>query len=137
MDYEDYDWSGQSNYNPYHNDDDPPSELVKRVIACLQEWFNAIEDGTANDRLPDPNGRRFTEKETEEFIKVIDDYTEWEVTQHKDYHGRQGIVMTGVPMDLPTTFYELEGASREAFMQDVKEVYRKFREEQNAEHSDM
>ena len=53
-------------------------EQIDAVFAVLEDWFLAIEDGTADQRLPDPNfepppGRpAITEAMVEEFIKELD-----------------------------------------------------------------
>lgn len=51
---------------------------VEAVVALLSDWFNAIEDGTAHFRLPDPNHQRrnglppWTDAELETAMLAID-----------------------------------------------------------------
>ena len=53
-------------------------EQVRDVFAILEDWFQAVEDGTAEHRLPDPtftspSGRpAITETLVEEFISHLD-----------------------------------------------------------------
>ena len=94
-------------------------EHIQEVIAVYEDWFQAIEDGTASQRLPDPNGKRFSTKEVDDFINTIDQLFEYEVRMNSDYHGRVGMQTRGKPMNHPADFNRLEGASREAFMQDI------------------
>ena len=53
-------------------------EQIDAVFAILEDWFQAIENGTAHHRLPDPSfvpppGRPpITEVQVEEFIKELD-----------------------------------------------------------------
>lgn len=62
-----------SPYPPGH--DDPK---VESVIALLDDWLNAIEDGTAHFCLPDPNHQRrngkppWTDAELETAVLAID-----------------------------------------------------------------
>ena len=53
-------------------------EQVRAIFAILEDWFQALEDGTAGHRLPDPtftspSGRpAITETLVEEFINELD-----------------------------------------------------------------
>jgi len=95
-------------------------EPVAQVIDVMEDWFQAIEAGTANKRLPDISGTRYTKEEVDDFIDRIDKFFESELSHHADYHARIGIRTSGVPMNVPPEFNRLRGAAREAFMQALR-----------------
>ena len=107
--------------------DEPEQSDAQFVIDVMEEWFVAIEDGSANLRYPDPLGVRYTEVEADAFVKLVDDFYEDEVVGHYSYWQSIGLKSKGKSIDATPDFKRLEGASREAFMQDikkrVKEVY--------------
>lgn len=94
----------------------------KKVIDALERWFWAIENGTSDKWYPDPKGQRYSQEEVDRFVKMIDWEFEFELLNHPDYHAREGQKTRGIPMELPPEFNRLTGASREAFVQDIKRV---------------
>lgn len=60
---------------------------VHAITACLQDWFLALEDGTAGYRLPDPDYQRsrdrppWTEDELDRLVRDIDAEIDQEVTR--------------------------------------------------------
>jgi hypothetical protein len=98
------------------------SAVAYKVIKVMDEWFWAIENGTAQKRRPDPQGQRYTEEEVDAFIKGIDDEFEHQINSAAKYHAETGLVTKGKPIDLPPEFNRLKGASREAFMQAIKKA---------------
>ena len=101
-----------------------PDTEVQRVtdltITVMEEWHQAILDGTAHWRLPDPAGERYDEEHVDRVIHVVMQYFENELVHSPGYHKMAGIRSRGVPMDAMPQFDRLEGASREAFVQAVK-----------------
>ena len=102
----------------------PVDEEIQRVtdctIAVMEEWHQAILDGTAHWRLPDPAGKRYEEEHVDRVIEVTMRYFRTELAHSAGYHAKVGVHSRGVPMDQPPLFEQLEGASREAFVQAVK-----------------
>ena len=122
-------------------------DKAELIMDVLEEWFDAIEDGTANDRMPDLMGKRYSEEEIDSTIRSIDLYFEgqlhnltywaWQGEKGREYveldrDTNEFKVMSkieprGVPIDTPPEFNRIEGIAREAFVQDVKakmeEVY--------------
>ncbi len=87
--------------------------LSEAIIDVMDEWFWAIEDGSANQRTPDLDGRRFSEQECDELIHLIDDYSDAQLAL--GWGKNKGI-------DVGPGFERLEGSAREAFTQDVYRV---------------
>lgn len=92
---------------------------VMKVIAVMEKWFWRIEDGTSKTCFPDIHGERFTKEYVDKVIKCIDDYVIEELTRSASYHANTGMETKGKPINRPSDFNRLEGASREAFVQDV------------------
>ena len=67
-----------SNPVPLGEDREVAQEQIDTVFAILEDWFQAIENGTASHRLPDPafepppGKPAITEPLVEEFIKELD-----------------------------------------------------------------
>ena len=63
---------------PSNEEREVAQQQIEAVFTILEDWFQAIEDGTAEHRLPDPNfqsppGRpAITDELVEEFIKELD-----------------------------------------------------------------
>jgi len=88
---------------------------IDAVIAVMDEWFWAIENGTSDKRRPDPKGIRYSKEDVDTLIKHIDDFTEREYTMHPTYRNFVGKTH-------PAGFGRLKGASREAFVQAIRKV---------------
>lgn len=95
---------------------------AKRVMNVLEDWFNAIEEGTANNRMPNPNGKMFDEEICDKLIKEIEEQTTYEVYFNNTYHAKVGMATEGVVMDAPSGFDRLEGQARQAFAQDIYDI---------------
>ena len=109
-------------YMPYESTEidavDSYSRYELRVHAVLRDWFNALEDGSASYRMPDPDYARppgkapWTEEDLERLIREVDEYV-WQQkswaqgTHHKDYDAGPG-------------FDRLAPAQRLAFAQDLE-----------------
>jgi hypothetical protein len=89
---------------------------VNEVIDIMDKWFWLIEDGKADNHLPNPTGMKVTMEEANQVIDFIDKEITYEVTTHKDYFG----ITRGI--DTPADFNRLEGASRVAFVQQILEA---------------
>jgi hypothetical protein len=98
-------------------------EEVEAVIETAEEWFQAMQNGTANLRLPDPSYRRFTQQECDEFIEWLDDYFTHQVEDYGSYFIPRGCLY-------PADWKRIEGGSREAFLQDLKKALAKFGNEE-------
>ena len=93
-----------------------PHEL--RVHAVLRDWFNAMNDGSAEFRLPDPEyvrprgEKEWEEADLERLCSVIDTYIweqkEWARGAHKK------------EFDETAGYYRLGSAQRVAFAQDLE-----------------
>jgi hypothetical protein len=92
---------------------------IQEVIAILEDWFLAIENGTASKRLPDPLGKRYDKDAVNIFIESIEGVFTFELAHHASYHDEIGIRTRGKGMTNPPDFNRLIGASREAFMQAI------------------
>lgn len=95
-------------------------KMAQQVIDVMEEWFQAIEAGTANDRIPNPDDKSPSMEEANKMIEKIDKFIEQEVTEHDDYWERTGMAFKGKPIDKPSDFKRLVGLSRIAFAQDIK-----------------
>jgi len=89
--------------------------LVKRVIGVLQNWFEAIEGGTANHRHPSI-GCTVTDEQANRLIDLIDDFFENEVTKYPEYWSNRKQV------DAPPQFLRLELQARRALAEDLRSV---------------
>jgi hypothetical protein len=100
------------------------AERVQRIIDILDDWFWAMENGTANDRLPDPDGAHYSEEYIDGFIRLIDGFFENELRKHARYwQGKdfqKPTLKHGKAIDIPPDFNRLKGLSREAFVQEIK-----------------
>jgi hypothetical protein len=94
-----------------------PSKIkaVNIVMDAMDDWFWAIESGTAGKRSPDPSGQRYSKAQVDAFIKQIDNEFEYEIDNYSSYHQARG-------MSIVPDFNRLKGQSREAFMQTMKKV---------------
>lgn len=69
---------------------------VAAVIAVLQDWFEAIEDGTAGSRYPDSQYERrggrpgWTDAEVNKAINVLDYEFQYERSQRPSYWAERG-----------------------------------------------
>lgn len=108
--------------SPY---DRVPFELQKALIKVLDDWFQAVQDKTANLRLPDVSGDRYSKEQVDKFIKTLDDYSQEQVDSYPTYFHRVGMETYGKEITEPTNFNELEGEAREAFMQTAKACFKK------------
>ena len=100
--------------------EDDWKEYVALVIAKLDEWFWVIENGET--RLPDPAGKRYDEEFVDEVLHVVDTFIENEITLHPGYWLQGGYQSRYGSIDLPADFNRLQGATREAFVQDLMTV---------------
>ena len=94
--------------------------LRERVLQVLEACFWAIEDGSANSWLPDPDSKRFDEEQQRLIIEVdLDTYIDWEVAAHYEYWEKpeHGCI------DRPANFGRLKGPAREAFCQKLHEAF--------------
>ena len=93
-------------------------EIENNTINVLQEWFDSLEDGTANTRTPDFNYEiYFSDAEINELINKIDNEFSNELTKNYKYWNE---IMS---ISQPPRFFRLEGGTRLAFVQDLhKEV---------------
>jgi len=112
----------------YYHYDDMRQEDAQKVIDLLEQWFKDIESGIANTRLPDFDGKRYSEEECDRLIKLVDDLIDNEINMHPghwDFIGRQ---TKGTPITQGADFNRLQGLAREAFAQAVyakiEEVFR-------------
>ncbi len=100
------------------------AEKAQRIIDILDEWFWAIENGTANRRRPDPDGQRYDADYVDNFIRTVDEFFKDELRRNARYWRGEVIkkpdLKSGKPIDIPPEFNRLEGAAREAFVQEVK-----------------
>lgn len=86
---------------------------AQKVIDVLEDWFQAVEKDEANSRIPDTNYKRFTKKECDELINMIDDYINEQI--------RRGWMRGEV--DAGSDFYRISSDSaREAMAQDLYRV---------------
>lgn len=92
------------------------SDTVNRVIEVMEEWAWAVEDGTANNRLPNPSDTPIPEKEVNTVIAWIDECLEYEIKTQKVYFGEKRQIYH------PWDFNRLKGASRMAFVQALKKA---------------
>ena len=90
---------------------------TQRVIAVMEEWFWAIEDGSANLRMPDLT--KPLPDRVDEIIKVIDDRINYEIEFSSYYFRDVGMETKEKPIDIGADFCRLQGLSRDAFVQDV------------------
>ncbi|MEE9199196.1 MAG: hypothetical protein V3U26_05310 [Dehalococcoidia bacterium] len=94
-------------------------EQVDTLFATLEDWFQAIENGTAHHRLPDPSfepppGRpAITEVLVEEFIKELDREI------NTDAFGSQG---RKYGADASSEFHRLDYPQRVALVQQLMGV---------------
>jgi hypothetical protein len=103
-------------------DDNPYLGLFERAVhRVLEDWMEAIEDGTATQRLPRPNYTRpdgkplWTEAQLEELVgEAIDDY----VDRQRDWMRRNRNIAT----DSDPGYRRLDGPQRLALAQDLLEV---------------
>jgi len=89
--------------------------LVKRVIGVLQDWFEALEAQTANDRHPSI-GCTITDEQANQLIEVIDEFFENEVTKYPEYWADRKHV------DAPPQFSRLELHARKSLAEDLRSV---------------
>ena len=93
------------------------AENVFDVRAVLIEWFDALNDGTANDRYPDPTclegppGEPITEERADKFVEVLEDDMLKESGRFR-----------GLGKEVGPGFPRLEPHARLAFMQAVWQV---------------
>ena len=86
--------------------------VVRRVIGVLQDWFEACEQGRANERYPSPRSM-VAEEEANRLIEVIDRFFEEELSSRPEYWREQ----KGV--DAPPQFSRLESHARRALAEDL------------------
>lgn len=96
--------------------------VINKIIAALDQWFWRIEDGSAQLCLPDPQGRRFTDKEVDEFIHWLDSEFDSELEKYPTFHANTGITTKGKAINVAPEFARLSGQAREAFVQDIKRL---------------
>jgi len=106
----------------------PEGEDVAAVIAVLEDWYQAIEEGTANKRMPNPTARRFSDAECAKLLRIIDEYIQWELDFHPAYWSHYSPNRVDkLAISAPAQMYRIEGNAREAFAQDVdkklKEIF--------------
>lgn len=89
--------------------------LVRRVIGVLQEWYDAIEEGTANYRLPSA-GCPISDEQADALIQVIDQFFVDEYTEYNEYWTKRMLV------DAPPEFSRLEITARKALAEDLYSV---------------
>jgi len=89
--------------------------LVKRVIGVLQEWFEALEAQTANDRHPSI-GCTVTDEQANRLIEVIDEFFENEVSKYPEYWANRKHV------EAPPGFSRLELHARKSLAEDLFSV---------------
>lgn len=104
---------------------------VAAVIAYLQDWFLAMEDGSADLRMPDPSYRRsgnrpeWTEDDLDRIIEAIDqEYL-------REVRGLTGTITGGwawvrMGCDAPPGFHRLGRLQRLAFVQGLDQVLTQF-----------
>lgn len=99
---------------------------AQAVISVMEDWFQAIEAGTAPDRMPDPKGERYPSRYIDKFIQVIDSFFAEEIKKNRDYWKGEGYIKpqlkNGKPIDSPPDFNRLQGMAREAFVQELKKT---------------
>lgn len=89
--------------------------LVKRVIRVLQDWFEALEAGTANHRHPSIDCT-VTDEQANQLIDIVDDFFENEVTKYPEYWANRKHV------DAPPQFARLEVHARKSLAEDLRSV---------------
>lgn len=105
------------------------SPREQAVHTVLQSWFDAMQDGTAVHRLPDPGYQRppekepWTEADLERLVTEIDTYVEQQMgwANGVDY-AREG----GANFDAGPGYARLAPAQRLAFAQDLERVVQAF-----------
>ena len=80
-----------------------------------------IEDGTAANAVPNVNGKRYDKEYVDRFIRVIDEYFDYEISIYGDYHRDTGMYTKGKAIDKSVDFNRLQGPAREAFVQSVND----------------
>jgi hypothetical protein len=95
---------------------DAPEEETRHIIDVLQEWFQALEQGTADTRMPDPayRWRRHCPsiEEIDTLIREIDQYIEREWRNWGKARG----------FEAPAELWRLAPPARLALMQDLDQV---------------
>lgn len=97
--------------------DREPSLQAQAVIGVMEDWFWAIENGTAQLRLPNPEGLQVSHEGVENIIRTIDEFFAEEFRRNPGWWARVGKETKGKPIDMLPEFNRLQGASREAFVQ--------------------
>jgi hypothetical protein len=94
--------------------------LKKRLIDVLEEWLNAIWDGTANDRLPSADYEAdINPDDADTLISEIMDWYNEEFDLNRRYWNGKGIY------EIPD-FTQIKGKSRLAFVQDLRRTIKAF-----------
>lgn len=95
---------------------DAPEEETRHIIDVLQDWFLALEQGTAPARLPDPayrwRRRRPAVEEIDSLLAEIDQYIEREWRNWGKARG----------FEAPAELSRLAPPARLALMQDLDQV---------------
>ena len=93
------------------------AENIFAVRAVIIEWFNALNDGTANDRYPDPTclegppGEPITEERADKFVEELEDDML-----------KESVRFRGLGKEVGPGFPRLEPHARLAFMQAMWQV---------------
>jgi len=95
---------------------------MEPIIQLMDNWFWAIEDGSAQRRVPDVNGERYPEWRVNSFIRDLDYYCSYQISASPHYF------TTERGIDVPPEFDRLQGAAREAFMQALKLAKKRYME---------
>ena len=88
---------------------------TKAIIALLEEWFWAIESGTANNRYPGLDCSVSQEK-ADNLVEIIEGFIEEEIKTHPSHWARKG-------KDAPPDFRRLAPHARRAMAEQLVEVF--------------
>ena len=114
---EKYQRAGKQRYPHGHTKDD-----VRAVVWVLEDWFWAMEEGTAEDRQPDPYyidpaGKVWIDSLVEDLIKRVDDYFTLQV---KSWANPAAYNVNKVGADAGPDFGRLGMNQKYALMQDLQ-----------------
>jgi heme oxygenase len=88
--------------------------LVRRLIGVLQDWFEAMEEGTANHRHPSIDCT-ITDEQANRLIGTIDESFEDEITKYPEYWAKR-------EAERPPEFSRLELHARRALAEELRRV---------------
>lgn len=107
-------------------------EFKERTIAILQDWFQALENGTAEYRNPDPRFVRpndkppYTDEEVDRVIAALDEEIDGEIQRNKSHWAAKGI-------QIGSAFARLAPLQRRALVEDLARVVAQWQREEKAQ----